>query len=147
MQADRTVERSRGGLGLGLALVRGLVELHGGSVTAASEGVGKGAEFLVELPVATELGVAVAKSPTGAGVGRPSRILLIEDNRDSAHCLKLLLELAGHKVTVAYSGAEGVKAASQNKPDVVLSDLGLPGMSGYEVAQALALNPLLRGLS
>jgi signal transduction histidine kinase len=141
MQVDRTVERSRGGLGLGLALVKGLVELHGGTVTALSEGVGKGAEFRVKLPVAESPAACLDTAPPLPITSSPMRILLIEDHRDSANCLKALLELAGHQVVVAYTGGDGIAVAKQHPPDVVLSDLGLPGMNGYDVATTLRGQP------
>jgi signal transduction histidine kinase/ActR/RegA family two-component response regulator len=141
MQGDRSLERSRGGLGLGLALVKGLAELHGGEVQATSEGVGRGAEFTVRLPLAGE------PLPVGEPTSRPRRaeqplhLLLIEDHHDSADSLKTLLELYGHKVTVAHTGAEGLEAARRQTPDVILCDLGMPGMSGYDVAIALRQDP------
>jgi CheY-like chemotaxis protein len=137
-QADRSMHRSGGGLGLGLALVKGLVELHGGHVQANSAGTGLGAEFVVSLP-----GVVRRASADDAGSGgdgrasRPQRILIVEDNDDAAESLKLLLELSGHAVEVAHSGPEGLEKARLHKPEVVLCDIGLPGMNGYEVATAI----------
>jgi CheY-like chemotaxis protein len=140
-QADRSLDRSKGGLGLGLALVKGLVELHGGEVHAASGGPGCGAEFTVRLPVEPEP-AALSEMPTApTGTGKRLRILVVEDNRDAADSLRLLLELYGYDVTVAYTGLDGVKAAEQERPDVVLCDIGLPKMNGYEVARRLRQNP------
>jgi PAS domain S-box-containing protein len=135
-QADRSLERTRGGLGLGLALVKGLVELHDGTVEAASEGVGRGAEFTLQLPTipAPARPVTEPRSDTPAG---PIRVLIIEDNRDAADSLRELLEIYGCTVAVAYTGSEGVEAARRFRPEVVFCDLGLPGMSGYEVATTL----------
>jgi signal transduction histidine kinase len=135
-QADRTLDRSRGGLGLGLALVKGLIGLHGGRVAAASEGPGKGALFTCRLPL--DVGPASPAAASGeAGTG-PLRVLVVEDSRDGAESLRLLLSLAGHEVRVAHTGRAGVEAARDFRPAVVLCDLGLPGgMSGYDVARAL----------
>jgi signal transduction histidine kinase len=136
-QADRSLERSRGGLGLGLALVKGLVELHQGEVRAASEGVGRGSEFTVLLPItASPVEAEEALAPGSGSVG-PIRILVVDDNKDAADTLGQVLELTGCTVAVAYSGPAAVELASQFRPEVVLCDLGLPGMSGYEVAAAL----------
>jgi signal transduction histidine kinase/ActR/RegA family two-component response regulator len=139
-QADRTLERSSGGLGLGLALVKGLVALHGGEAVAASEGVGRGCEFTVRLPlVASPEALGRAADPCrGAG---PARVLVVEDHRDAAETLRELLELSGCTVEVAYTGRRGVEAARRFRPDVVLCDLGLPEMNGYEVAAALRADP------
>ncbi len=143
MQADTTLDRSKGGLGLGLALVKGLVELHGGAVTGHSAGPGRGAEFVVRLPVLERDAARVEQSRAAA---RPSsrRILIIEDNVDSAESLRLLLEYSGHEVVTAYNGPDGIARAAEFDPDVVLCDIGLPGMDGYEVARAFRSDPQLR---
>jgi two-component system CheB/CheR fusion protein len=136
VQADATLDRSRGGLGLGLALVKGLVELHGGAVEARSEGAGRGTELVVRLP----LDAAPAGPDREAGPGRgeaPLRILVVEDNADAAETLRLALELLGHEVEVAHDGEQGLAAARHRRPDVVLCDIGLPGIDGYAVARAL----------
>jgi CheY-like chemotaxis protein/two-component sensor histidine kinase len=146
VQADRTVERSRGGLGLGLALVKGLVELHGGAVRAASGGLGSGTEVTVELPLigleapAAAGGAAAAGAPT-----RTRRVLVVEDNEDSAESLKMYLELLGHEVAVALSGPDGVRAAEAAAFDVIVCDIGLPGMSGHAVCAHLRTIPALSG--
>ncbi len=140
--ADRTLDRSRGGLGLGLALTKGLVELHGGRVAAASEGLGKGAQFTVRLPLDGNEEAPVSSPPGGSVAAGPLRILVAEDSRDGAESLRLLLTLCGHEVQVAHTGPAGVEAAKAFRPAVVLCDLGLPGgMSGYDVAQALRQDP------
>jgi CheY-like chemotaxis protein/two-component sensor histidine kinase len=140
-QADRSLDRSKGGLGLGLSVVRGLVELHKGQVGAASAGPGRGAEFTVRLPAMPEP-AAISQMPTAAeGDAKQRRILVVEDNRDSADTLRLLLELYGYEVTVAYNGPDGVKAAEERKPNIVLCDIGLPGLDGYGVARTLRRNP------
>jgi len=137
-QADRSLDRSRGGLGLGLALVKGLVELHGGKVRASSEGVGKGTELSIWLPLHDPATAPPAVPTSNHAVPARCRILVIEDNPDAATSMRMLLTLTGHEVALAYSGPEGVTAARQFNPDVVLCDIGLPGgMDGYAVARAL----------
>ena len=137
-QADRSLDRSRGGLGLGLALVKGVVDLHGGKVVAASDGPGKGATFEVELPICPAPALhAVGHTEEGAPPVKSRRVLVIEDNPDSAESLKYYLELHGHSVAVALSGPDGLAAAVANPPEVVICDVGLPGMDGYAVATAL----------
>jgi PAS domain S-box-containing protein len=140
-QADRTLDRSAGGLGLGLAIVKGLVELHGGTVRAESAGLGQGAAFTVTLAVAQEP-AALSGPPGPPRPGkRKLRILVVEDNRDSADSLRMLLEAHGYDVEVAYTGPEGVRVACQQRPEVVICDIGLPGLDGYGVAAALRQNP------
>jgi signal transduction histidine kinase len=141
-QADRTLARSQGGLGLGLALVRGMAELHGGSVTATSGGPGHGATFRVHLPLAA---AEPAHPAAGADAGpaspvraAPLRVLVVEDNPDAAATLRDALELLGHVVHVAADGVAGVADAERLAPDVVICDIGLPGMDGYEVARRLS---------
>ncbi len=141
-QADTTLNRRLGGLGLGLALVKGLVETHGGQVDVVSGGRGKGTEVVLRLPLAAAPGrvaVAVAAPP------RPRRVLVIDDNVDAAESLKLALEMEGHQVAVAHDGPSGLARARQLAPGVVLCDIGLPGMDGYAVAKALRHEPALRG--
>jgi PAS domain S-box-containing protein len=140
-QADRSLDRTRGGLGLGLALVKGLAELHGGEVEAFSEGPGKGAEFTVRLPLAEEPAALAPKAEAPRRSGERHRILVVEDSKDAAESLRLLLELLGHEVRVAYTGPQGVAAAKVWRPDIVLCDIGLPGLDGYGVARELRLNP------
>jgi two-component system CheB/CheR fusion protein len=134
-QADTTLDRSKGGLGLGLALVKGLVELHDGSITAHSAGLGQGAEFVVYLPLSLEEVAVAAPSRTSAPGGR-QRVLIIEDNIDAADSLREALEFSEHEVEVAYTGPTGIAKARARKPEVVLCDIGLPGMDGFDVARA-----------
>lgn len=135
-QAESGRDHSRGGLGLGLALVKGLVELHGGGVGAASAGPGQGATFTFWVPLAQ--GAAEADPPAAApAAGKSLKILVVDDNQDSADSWRLLLAEFGHQVAVAYSGPEAVEIAKQMRPEVVLCDIGLPGMDGYAVAGAL----------
>jgi PAS domain S-box-containing protein len=136
-QADRTLARSRGGLGLGLTVVRALVELHGGAVRAASGGRGQGSEFTVHLALESEPAALSAAPRVSTAIGRRRRVLVIEDHRDAAESLRLLLEIMGHEVAVTYTGTDGVREALRWQPEVVLSDIGLPGLNGLEVAAEL----------
>lgn len=144
-QADRSLDRSPGGLGLGLALVKGLVELHGGTVEAHSDGPGTGSEFIVRLARAPEP-PALTEVPTSpSSVGRKFRVLVVEDNPDSAESLRMLLDLSGYEVEVANTGPAGVEAAGRFRPHAVVCDIGLPGLDGYQVAQILRKQPELAG--
>src|SRR5262249_20367718 len=140
-QADRTLERTSGGLGLGLALVKGLVALHGGEARAASEGIGRGCEFTVRLPLCAPPAAECRDAAPGRATGR-LRVLVVEAPPDTAESLRDLLELSGCTVELADTGRQGVEAARQFRPDVVLCDLGLPEMNGYEVATALRADPV-----
>ena len=145
VQAAQSLDRSKGGLGLGLALVKGLVELHGGKVSAHSEGIGRGTEFVVRLPLA--LDTELEASPDAPRSSRPSRrVLIIEDNVDAASSLSEVLELGDNEVAVAYNGPEGIALAKEFHPDVVLCDIGLPEMDGYEVARTFRADRQLRGI-
>jgi len=136
-QADQSLHRSAGGLGLGLALVRGLVEMHGGRVEARSAGVGLGAEFTVRLPLLTEANEPAQAQPQESAPPPRFRVLVIDDNHDCADTLREVLELGGHEVEVAYDGLEGVARVDPLRPDVVFCDIGLPGLDGYEVARQI----------
>jgi CheY-like chemotaxis protein len=137
-QADRSLARSRGGLGLGLALVKGLVELHGGLVQAESPGPGQGSEFTILLPLTQMIAAPKPPESTSPSVGHSLGVLVIEDHQDVAESLRIVLELFGYRVTVSYTGPAGLEAFHQVRPDVVLCDIGLPGgMDGYAVARAL----------
>jgi len=141
-QGAQALDRTRGGLGLGLALSRGLVVQHGGTLTATSEGPGRGAELTLRLPIEPEAertGVAEPTTPPAPG----RRVLVIEDNADAALSLRDVLALAGHVVVVAHDGPEGLRAAHTFAPEVVLCDIGLPGMDGYEVARRVRADPAL----
>jgi signal transduction histidine kinase len=139
-QSDASLDRSRGGLGLGLALVRGLARLHDGDATVTSPGPGAGAELTVRLPLQPEP-AALADTPTEAPPLGRLRLLIIEDNRDAADSLQLFLMLLGHEVRATYTGPEGVAAAREWRPEVVLCDIGLPGLDGYGVARELRGDP------
>jgi two-component system CheB/CheR fusion protein len=145
-QASHTIDRAAGGLGLGLAMVKGLVELHRGTVEAGSGGAGAGSTFTVRLPLG-EPGARVAyeRQPSGAAEHPPRkrRLLIIDDNRDVARALQDVLRLDGHDVHVASDGPAGLALARELRPDVVLCDIGLPGMDGYAVAQALRKEAVL----
>jgi signal transduction histidine kinase len=135
-QADNSLHRSRGGLGLGLALVKGLVDLHGGEVNAFSEGLGQGVEIVIRLPLACSSEAPWPSHSADTEGGCSHRILVIEDNVDAAESMRMLLKLAGHQVEVAFQGGTGIQAARTFKPDVVLCDIGLPGsLDGYGVAK------------
>jgi PAS domain S-box-containing protein len=136
VQADRSLARSQGGLGLGLALVKGITELHGGSVRAESAGTGLGSCFVVRLPTVQAEPAREARAPVEKPA-RARRVLVVDDNRDGAESLSEVLGLIGHEVEVAFDGPSAIEKACARPPDVVLCDLGLPGMSGYEVARRL----------
>jgi PAS domain S-box-containing protein len=145
-QADGSLDRSRGGLGLGLALVKGLVELHGGEVAAVSPGGGEGSTFTVRLPLGEAPGAA-REGAASPGAGHTLRILIVEDNQDAADSLGMMLELAGYTVEIAYTGLEGLEAAGRFHPEVALCDIGLPGgMDGYDLARALRRDPGTAGI-
>jgi len=139
VQGDHSLDRAEGGLGIGLTLVRRLVELHGGSVTAASAGVGRGSRFTVRLPL-TAAAAPPAMRPS-AGGNDTRRILVIEDNDDAREMLSQLVRVLGHEVHEAADGMSGVDAALRLLPDVTLVDIGLPGVDGYEVAQRIRKDP------
>ncbi len=136
-QGEQPLDRSRGGLGLGLALVKGLTELHGGEVLARSDGPGRGAEFIVRLPLEVGLPAMMDSGSRPEPVGKGMRVVIIEDNQESADSLRALLEVLGHEVRVAYTGPDGVRVADEWRPDVVICDIGLPGLDGYGVAEEL----------
>ncbi|WP_242342512.1 hybrid sensor histidine kinase/response regulator [Anaeromyxobacter terrae] len=143
VQADAGLDRARGGLGLGLYLVRSLVELHGGSVEVTSGGAGRGAEFTLALPLAAQDAPAPEAPRDPLALGQPRRVLVIEDNADAAEMLRDLLSGAAHEVEIAPDGRAGVALARATRPDLVLCDIGLPLMDGYEVARALRGDPEL----
>lgn len=140
-QADQSLERSQGGLGIGLTLVENLIKMHAGSITARSEGLGRGSEFAVTLPI---LPAAAPLEPASAEVAdseapvRARRVLVVDDNRASARMTQLLLQsVLGHEIAMAHDGPSAIETAQTFRPDAVLLDIGLPGMNGYEVARRL----------
>jgi PAS domain S-box-containing protein len=141
-QADRTLDRSQGGLGIGLSLVQKLVELHGGTVEAHSAGLGHGSEFIVRLPGLSSAGESIiARIETAKQPTQTSRVLVVDDNMDAADMLVMMLQMFGHEVKAAYTGQTALKTAVEYQPDVVLLDIGLPDMNGYEVARHLRQQP------
>ncbi len=136
-QIDTSLERSRGGLGLGLTLVKSLVELHGGTVRASSAGINQGSEFVVRLPALVDVAELGMPEPVSLVPAQRRRILVVDDNRDAATSLAELLELTGHDIRVAHDGLEAVSAADRFRPDVVLLDIGLPKLNGFEVARKI----------
>ena len=147
VQGESGLDRAQGGLGIGLTLVRRIVELHGGSVEAKSEGPGRGTELVVRIPAQPPTELAESAEPVAALEPRSAiRALIVEDNVDAAEALATLLRLLGHEVEVRYDGASGLEAARRNPPDLVLLDIGLPGMDGYEVASRLRAEPATKGI-
>ena len=143
-QAPTTLDRSNGGLGLGLAVVKGLVEMHGGSVDVQSEGSAAGTEFTIRIPLLAEEHEPVVERVTApVAHAHGARVLLIEDNEDAAETLRMSLELCRHQVEVAEDGPTGIAKARGFGPDVVVCDIGLPGMNGYEVARSMRADPVL----
>ncbi len=139
-QVARSLDRAQGGLGIGLTVVRKLAEMHGGSVSAASEGLGQGSEFTVRLPIAAALPTELPEAIPATHVS-PLRILVVDDNVDMANSLGTLLEQAGHTITTAHDGLAALAAARKFHPDAIVLDIGLPGLDGYRVAEALRREP------
>jgi CheY-like chemotaxis protein len=140
-QVERSLEKSTGGLGIGLALVKGLVELHGGTVEAFSAGQNEGSEFIVTLPMAP-LGRAPIEPVEEVQVTkRPLRILVADDNADSADSLAKLLRLSGHEVHTTYDGMEALEAVQSLRPEVVLLDIGMPKLNGHDVCRSIREQP------
>jgi PAS domain S-box-containing protein len=143
-QANPALVRSQGGLGIGLSLAKGLVELHGGTIEAHSDGPGRGSEFVVRLPVAAAGPAAREPAPAADDGPRPAtarRILIVDDNKDSAESLAMLLGMMGHEVVSVYDGEQAVAAAEAARPDVVLLDLGMPKLNGYDTCRRIREQP------
>jgi PAS domain S-box-containing protein len=151
VQADPTTTKAQGGLGIGLTLVKSLVEMHQGTIAARSDGVGQGSEFVVRLPLAPPA-PEEPKGRPGDGEGQISgssscrRVVVVDDNRDAADSLALLLRLQGHEVQVAHDGPTALKLAALDRPEMVFLDIGMPGMDGYEVARKLRQTPGLEAM-
>jgi CheY-like chemotaxis protein len=161
-QVDRTLERAHGGLGIGLSLVKRLVEMHGGRVTAASEGPGRGSEFLVRLPVLdTENAGTPAEAEAeaeGEGEGEaairgnasnggaPRKFLIVDDNIDAATSLAMLLEIGGHEAHLAHNGKDAVERARELRPEIILLDIGLPKLNGYDACRQIRAEPWGRSI-
>jgi CheY-like chemotaxis protein len=142
-QVDRTLEKSQGGLGVGLTIVKRLVEMHGGSVEAHSEGYGMGSEFVVRLPVVASAG---HRPQPGGGEPQPRqparhRILVADDNVDAASSLALMLKFMGNEVRTAHDGLEAVEAAAALRPDMILLDIGMPRLNGYDTCRRIREQP------
>lgn len=148
-QVDRSIERSTGGLGIGLALVKALVEMHGGSVAVASKGQGMGSTFTVKLPTLTSsaepsFDVSPEREITAGGPRR--RILVVDDNRDSANSMAMMLKLIGNEVRIAHDGVEGIEAAEEFRPQIILMDVGMPRLTGYEATRRIREQPWGRSI-
>jgi two-component system CheB/CheR fusion protein len=141
MQGERSIDRTQGGLGIGLTLVRRLVEMHNGTVRATSAGAGQGSELVIELPFGTSQTPAAKPAAAPAQSGGARRVLVVDDNVDAARTLAEALAAWGHTVRVAHDASTALAEAARERPDVVLLDLGLPGMDGYEVARQLRSRP------
>src|SRR5690606_10928734 len=142
VQGDQSLERAKGGLGIGLALVQRLVRLHGGNVHADSGGDGRGSTFSVRLPRITAPDAGANSAAAGAPARRRLRVLVVDDHEDSRTMLRMLLEQAGHEAVEAVDGIDGVQIALSRRPDVAIVDIGLPGINGYEVARRLRQLPV-----
>jgi CheY-like chemotaxis protein/anti-sigma regulatory factor (Ser/Thr protein kinase) len=142
-QVDRSLEKSQGGLGIGLSIAKRLVEMHGGSIKVRSDGHRKGSEFTVRLPARIESRRADDETPAFRAVpgGPRHRIMVADDNPDSATTLSLMLEVMGHEVRVARDGQEAVELAAQFRPEAILLDIGMPRMNGYDACRAIRAEP------
>ncbi len=146
-QVDRNLERAQGGLGIGLTLVRRLVEMHGGTVEARSDGPGQGSEFTVRLPVLKSTQqTAALQGEESAGAAARRRILVVDDNRDSAMTLGMMLKLMGNDIQTAHDGLAAVEAAERFRPDMILLDIGLPKLNGYDACRRIREQPWSRGM-
>jgi len=144
-QADQSPARSRGGLGVGLTLVKQLVEMHGGTVCARSDGLSRGSEFEVRLPLLREEAQALQRQAASVDPAR-KHLLLVEDNPDIGETLRDLLQLLGHRVELVGDGLRAVQTALATRPDAALVDIGLPGIDGYEVARRLRASDVGKGM-
>jgi CheY-like chemotaxis protein/anti-sigma regulatory factor (Ser/Thr protein kinase) len=149
-QLEPALDRAKGGLGIGLALVRGIVELHGGSIHADSAGTGQGSEFTIRLPLSEASPASAglpAAGPALAAAPARARVLVVDDNRDAAETLSMALELSGCEVAVAHTAAHGIALAREFGPGVAVLDIGLPDMNGYELARRLRQSPIGAGMT
>ena len=144
VQGERTLDRAQGGLGIGLSVVKRLLQMHGGQVTARSEGLGRGSTFEIRLP---RIARPEADGPPVSSTASPARrVLIVDDNTDAANSLAMLLKLGGHDAQVSYSGPQALERVESFQPEVALLDIGLPGMDGYELARRLRARPGLQGI-
>jgi CheY-like chemotaxis protein len=141
MQVDSTSDLAQGGLGIGLTLVKRLAEMHGGSIEARSAGEGEGSEFVVRLPVLSKATTAEQTQPADEPESPHRRILIVDDNQDSADSLAMLLEITGNETYMAHDGIEAVEAIETHRPEVVLLDIGLPRLDGHEVCRRVREQP------
>jgi CheY-like chemotaxis protein len=140
VQGRHAASRSQSGLGVGLALARAIIELHHGTIEARSEGAGKGSEFIIKLPVEAARPAAAPEQPKRPANGRASvarRVLVVDDNVDAAAMLAALIRQLGHEVEIVHDGSAALRAVEGYRPEVILLDIGMPGMNGFEVAQRL----------
>jgi signal transduction histidine kinase/CheY-like chemotaxis protein len=144
VQGERTLERSQGGLGVGLTLVHRLVELHEGRVSVTSDGPGRGSTFTIRLPIAAPPPAQQTALPRAPATAEPCRVLLIEDNRDARETFRMMLEIAGHQVLEAEEGRSGLELLRTELPDIAVIDVGLPGLDGYEIASRFRQEPQSR---
>ena len=146
VQGERALDRAEGGLGLGLTLVRRLVHMHGGTVSASSRGLGRGSEFEVRLPLNESAATPAVVRRPGVAAMPTHRVLVVDDNEDSAETMATLIGLWGHEVRIAHDAAGAIASARECPPRVVLLDIGLPNVSGFDVAQQLRALPGLEGV-
>ena len=148
-QVEQSLDRSKGGLGIGLTLVKSLAEMHGGGALAESAGIGHGSQFTLWLPLSSEItrnARQEQRPATGSGLPRPNRILVVEDNLDAAEGIAMLLSTCDFAVQIAHDGKTAISLARAFRPEVILLDIGLPGMDGYDVVAAFRQLPELRGV-
>jgi CheY-like chemotaxis protein len=140
-QVDRSLERSQGGLGIGLSIVKRLVEMHGGAVEAKSEGHGAGSEFIVRLPVVLSVVTPQSGADEGTSASGRRRILVVDDNHDAANTLAMILKLTGNESKTAHDGLEALEVAEKFRPDLILLDIGMPKLNGYDTARRIRQQP------
>jgi CheY-like chemotaxis protein len=140
-QVDPSFHRTQGGLGIGLTVAKRLIEIHGGHIEARSEGEGQGSEFIVRLPERARTQPMSADTPPAATTHVPRRVLIADDNVDAAESLSMLLHSMGHETYVVHDGLAAIEAGNQLRPDVVILDIGMPKLDGYEAARRIAAQP------
>jgi CheY-like chemotaxis protein len=146
VQGDTSLDRSKSGLGIGLALSRQVIGLHGGTISAASEGPGHGSEFTVRLPLTTERTRSAGPPETEQPMGRPMRVLVVDDQRDVADAVAMLISTFGHDARAVYDGATALDVSRSTLPDIMFVDLGMPGMTGFDLAHQVRSDPELSGV-